>query len=380
MNDIVNQDQQQQLVPVDSELTAIVELARRFPRNAAKAVEAVEERALSSVEMAEKCFYCLPPRRKWNKEKKRSELGAPIMGPSIRLAEIFQGQWGALFTGARPVRIDREDKMVYVEAYALDAEKLVRTSEVVGRRFYGDEPDKQADSIQLAIAAAKSIGIRNCVRRIIGPEVQDVYEKCRVKVELAPKPLERLERALVQFQEEFDVPPELVLEALGIDKKEDVTRRHLTTLVGVYTGLREGTTTVAEVFERVVKPLQPDPGSTGDSKPAPKASDVKAAKAQPKERVRAGDDNPVKPEPETAQDSRQDVRKFRPDELSYMQEILTANTGQIDAWDNLNSEHGITNLNGPLSSDQREACLQFCRGLAAATADAPESETQGELI
>ncbi len=244
------------------EIDSAIATARQYPRDLERALKNIDAMALRNDETAERCFYTLPGR--W--DKKKGEQSPPIQGPSIRLLEIFVGQWGNIRTGARIANIDHVNKILTVHAYAHDLESNSRIDEEVSRRFYGGE-----DGLNNAIGAARSIGIRGAVKRLIGPFVEETYEKCKTAVANSGDPKEQFERALKWFTEQ-GATAEQVYRFSGVDKPENAARVQVMRLRGLATAIKEGFTTISLAFA-------PPPEQTGEGTISDE--DFHAAETQP---------------------------------------------------------------------------------------------------
>jgi hypothetical protein len=269
-----------------------VELAHRYPRSVKKFMAEATSLVTLAEDVAESCSYALP------RKKKDKETGqwitVNIEGPSARFAEIALSCWGNARAGIRPAGED--DKTVTSAGYMLDLEKNVGIEVEVGRSITdsGGRRYKQ-DMVTVTANAAGSIALRNAILKVIPKALwQPIYERARATAlgdesTLSNKRVE----ALAWFQKK-GASAETIFEHFGVQGIEDITLEHIATLLGYKTALKEGDTTVENLFGK------DDPAATG--KPSVSMPKAKPAPAQqpPADSSPAARSNGASPAPSPA--------------------------------------------------------------------------------
>lgn len=225
---------------IDQQITT----AHAFPRSVAQAVSNILALATLDEETAKECIYALP------------RGGKPIKGPSIRLAEIIQSQWGNNRVGTRVVHVDRIEKYVEAEGVFHDLETNAATSSRVKRRLSNRENQLlNEDMIIVTGNAASSIAKRNAILAGVPKAVwRRAYAAVeRVLVGDIKTMAEKREDALKAFAG-FGITPEQIYEILEIGGLDDIGPDEYTTLIGMHQALRNNEATVEEMFPPKRKP------------------------------------------------------------------------------------------------------------------------------
>lgn len=226
-------------VVTGAEINTQIATARRFPRRSDQVIaREIMGRATLNEEIARECVYNL------------SRDGKPIIGPSVRLAEIVRASFGNIRVAARFVRIDADDPQraaVIVEAIAMDLQtnnseqatvrRSIMTSGKGGRapRMFG------ADMTNTAVAAAISIARRNAILAVVPKALWvDAYHGAQEVIRGDAKTLnERRTKAIAEFKK-LGVAPADLFRALGVANEGDITLDHMVALSGMFTAIREG--------------------------------------------------------------------------------------------------------------------------------------------
>ncbi len=257
------------MAEVDQQITT----AHAYPRSVDQAVKNILTLATLDEETAAECVYALP------------RGGKPIKGPSIRLAEIIQSQWGNNRTGTRVVHVDRIEKYVEAEGVFHDLETNSATTARVRRRLTADRKTGQItdDMVILTGNAAASIAKRNA---ILGGVPKAVWRRAYASVERViagdvKTLVERRAEAMKAFAA-FGVTPERIFGVLEIHGLDDITLDHMTTLIGMHSALKSGEATVEEMFP-IAKPAGERPKGLNDrlDKLAGDVPDTKQQKSEP---------------------------------------------------------------------------------------------------
>ena len=222
--------------PLAHDIDVQIATARRYPRSIATFLATARSMALIDAETAASCHYSLPPRQKADGTR-----GAPIEGPSIRLAEIVASAWTHLRIGTRIV--DGSDRTaVTVDAVAWDMERNVAISRQVKRRTttrsgtpYGD------DMRQVATAAATSVAIRNAIFSVVPVSyVNQIYREARALGVGDAKTLSARRTGALQHFADLGIPAARVYTTLGVAGEQDITLDHLGQLQGFAQAVKEG--------------------------------------------------------------------------------------------------------------------------------------------
>lgn len=255
------------MAEVDQQITT----AHAYPRSVDRAVRNILALATMDEDTAKECIYALP------------RGGKPIRGPSIRLAEIIQSQWGNNRTGTRVVHVDRIEKYVEAEGVFHDLETNSASTARVRRRLVADRKTGQItdDMVMLTGNAAASIAKRNA---ILAGVPKAVWRKAYTAVELvlvgdAKTMAEKRDDALKAFAA-FGVKPEQLFEALGIEGLEDIGPDQYMTLIGMHQALRNNEATVEEMFPPN-RPAGQRPKALGDRLDALAGDELKNQNSEP---------------------------------------------------------------------------------------------------
>lgn len=243
------------------EIDVQIATAKRFPRS----IKQFRERALSLAtldeETAGSCFYTLPPRGDDDKK--------PIQGPSIRLAEIVAASWGNI--RAQACIVDDDGEFLTAQGRCWDLENNVAIAVDVRRRVIRKNGTRYtADMVNTTANAACSIALRNSVLHVVPMAlVKPIYDAAK-KVAIGDATTLAKRRAeMVGYFSKMGVKPEQVFAAVCKTSIDDVTIDDLVTLRGYATAIKDGDSTVDEVFPVAAKP--------GEKKPESKSASDKLA-------------------------------------------------------------------------------------------------------
>jgi hypothetical protein len=213
--------------------------AHKYPRILDSVVKQIETMACYNEEAAENCIYSLP------------RGGKPIIGPSIGFANILATAWGNCIDMGRPTYVDRKEKLAYGEGIFHDLQTNRRTVIHESRRISGKSGSLFSDDMiavtgKAAAAVARRNAILNAVPRAIW---HPIYEMALRIVRGDQETFaERKDKALKAFHQ-FGVKPEQIYMVLGLKGEIDLNLEHVPILRGMYQALREGSTTVEEMFD-----------------------------------------------------------------------------------------------------------------------------------
>jgi hypothetical protein len=210
--------------------------ARRYPRSIKQFINTAMELVTLNEDVADDCIYAIP------------RDGKTIEGPSARFAELILHAWGHTRAGARIVNEDSQ--FVTAQGVCHDLQSNTLIAYEVRRRITESNGNKYSDDmVGITGNAASSIALRNAITKVIPKALwSPIYEEARkVVVGNASTLANRRAKALEHLQK-FGATSEMVLKKLGAQGVEDITLDHLVMLRGIATALKEGDTTVDEVF------------------------------------------------------------------------------------------------------------------------------------
>lgn len=237
-NDVMNE----QSLAVALESAAIdmqIATAHKYPRSLDTVIKKIRTMACYNEASAETCIYSLP------------RGGKPILGPSIGLANIVATSWGNCADGSRWVATDRKEKVVVAEGVFHDYETNRKVIVSEQRRIVTSKGHLFTDDMIIVTSkAAGSIARRNAIFQVIPRMVwHPIYEECLAIVRGTEVTFaERKDKALKAFSQ-FGVTPDQVFMWLGLKGEIDLNLEHLPLLRGGYVALRDGSTTVEEMFD-----------------------------------------------------------------------------------------------------------------------------------
>ena len=227
-----------------SEIDTQITTAKKFPRSVTRFQAESTSLVTLSEATAEECIYALP---RFDRESGENKT---IEGPSARFGEILAYSWGNCRVGARVV--DEAGDFVTAQGVYWDLEKNTAIGYEVKRRIVNKSGKRfSADMIGVTANAACSIALRNAILKGIPKALwSPVYEKARETIMGDFQTLAvRRETVLGNFQK-FGVPPERVFEKLGVVGIVDITLEHIVTLRGMLTAIKDGDSTVEDMFPR----------------------------------------------------------------------------------------------------------------------------------
>jgi hypothetical protein len=237
-----------------AEIQAAMTIAKRFPRNQAKALDRILV-ACQRPTLAEGALYSY------------ARGGTDITGPSIRLAEAIAQQWGNLQFGIR--ELDQRAGESTVEAFAWDLEtntRQTKTFQVKHRRHtrQGGYDLKDPRDIYEAVANQGARRLRACILGVIpGDVVEAAQNQCeatlKAKADISPEAVKKM----VEVFTPYGVTQEMI-EARIQRKLDSITPAQIISLRKVYNSLKDGMSKPGDWFETPIIPAgTPEP----DKKP-----------------------------------------------------------------------------------------------------------------
>lgn len=240
--------EQMERASIDVQITT----AKKYPRALGAVKQQMLQFATLDTETAAGCFFTLPARKGGD--------GKPIQGPSIRMAEIALSTFQNLRAGARVISDD--GKMITAQGVCHDLQNNVCISVEVKRRVTTKEGRRFSDDMVVMTGnAACSIALRNAVFRVVPLAlVKPIYEAAKkVAVGDAKTLVTRRADAITHFGK-MGVTKDKILATLGVKTVEDIGLEHLEILIGYSNAIKDGDTSIDEVFNQV--PAQTAPQFT----------------------------------------------------------------------------------------------------------------------
>lgn len=273
-------DESMALIIAKSEINQQIATAHAYPRSIERSVKSIMTLATLDAETAASCIYALP------------RSGKPIKGPSARFAEIVASQWGNNRVAARVVHVDKTEKYVEAEGIFHDLETNMARRALVRRRISDKHGRLLSDDMIIVTGnAAASIASRNAILAGVPRAVWGrAYERCEKVIAGDIKTLAvSIGEAMKAFAA-FGVTPEQVCFAIAVSGPADITIDHIALLRGMHATLRNGESTVEEMFPPAPKPTAagrsappppPPPAQTGDGTETPEADPAQKAPRTP---------------------------------------------------------------------------------------------------
>lgn len=276
-----------------AEALAAVQVARSFPRNEQRAIDAITNDC-SLVELAEDATYVY------------ARGGNDITGPSIRLLETIFRRWGNVESGVK--ELDRQGEYSTVMAYAIDLETGWRDTKVFQVRHWRDTKRggyalKDERDIYEVIANAGARRKRACMEAIIPPDVKEkALKQCELtlsdKIKITPDFI----NSLIESFGKFGVTQAMIEKRIQ-RKIHSMTPGHAISLRRIHNSLRDHMGEVQDWFD-VGEGAPGERHPVGEQTTARSRTDDLAQELVSKRKQPAGEPVPEKkaePKPETAE-------------------------------------------------------------------------------
>lgn len=219
-----------------AEIDIQISTAKRYPRTVSECVDEAVTLATMSEDVAKSCLYTLKRKDK------------PIVGPSVRLAEIMANSWRNIRVASRVV--DITDTQIIAQGICHDLEKNVSRGVTVTRRITRQDGSRYSnDMITVAANAACSIAARNAIFAVVPRSfVLEVFNRAaEVAVGKGKTLADRIKKMFDRYQSKWGVTREQVLNYLGRADDRDIDVDDLKIMLGLDNALEDGTQTT-QVF------------------------------------------------------------------------------------------------------------------------------------
>jgi ribosome modulation factor len=312
---------------VKAEIDQQITTAHAYPRLVSKVMNSVLSLVTISPAAAEKCGYALPRGKK------------PILGPSIRLAEIVASQWGNCRIGARVVHVDRFEKYVEAEGVFHDLETNTATTARVRRRIVDSNGRLYNDDMIVVTGnAACSIAKRNAILAgVPAPIWSEAYEVAMKTVKGDVKTLPERRAKAFQVFAAFGIKPEQIYAALEIGGEEDIGLDEIATLTAMHAAIKGGDQKVEDYFPDMGKRKSDDEATKGT---AAKLADIAKPKGAGKSDADAKDEPATEGAREKAAQDRHDAD--RAEAQKQHQEDIAQRAAETQAEGDANLEPEVT--------------------------------------
>lgn len=217
-----------------------ISTAKQYPRNIHRVRDNIVAIASMDEETARSCGYALP------------RGGKTINGPSVHLARIIAQQYGNIRIDAKITDIDKTH--VTGQATCIDLENNVGIRVEVKRKITDKNGNRyNEDMITMTGNAATAIALRNAVYSTIPKPMIDAgyraaQEKIIGDVSDETKLVAKRKKTLDEFLKSYGVDEKSVLKVLGLRESTQIKADEIKTLVGLWQAIKDGDTTVDEVF------------------------------------------------------------------------------------------------------------------------------------
>jgi len=229
------------------EIDMQIATAKRYPRSLENFVQNATFLATQDLDVAVSCNYRL-------KRKGQGGKDVFIEGPSIRVAEIALSEWGNCRVYTRV--LDDNGDSVVAESVFLDLEKNIAIRETVSRRILNKDGKRYSlDMINVTKGAACAIAKRNA---ILGGIPRSFINQIASKAKQVAIGTKSTIKSRIKLM--FDKFKALGVESADLLKKIDkngvldITLSDIEALIGLYTAITDGTTSVEQQFRVPTKP------------------------------------------------------------------------------------------------------------------------------
>ena len=239
MSDIIEIKQADMLQAINRvEVDTQIATAKQYPRDIYGALNNIKTIATLDNSTAEDCFYAL--RRQ----------GTLIEGVSVRLAEIIAGAWGNMRVQTRI--IGNDGKTITAQGVCHDLETNLAVSVEVKRRITDKTGRTYSEDMQGTTGnAASAIAFRNAVLKVVPKAVtKRVIDEIKQVALGKSIDLETRRQNMIAYFGKLGVSQADILTYCGVKRIEEITSEMVFELSGLKNAIKEGTTTVAEIFKQ----------------------------------------------------------------------------------------------------------------------------------
>ena len=228
----------------DGQLAELIRIVRENPRNEARSIAKAEMLATMNKDVASSCFYKL---KRWDKKNKRDVF---IEGPSIRMAEIFCSAWKNTYRGSSVVDISATH--VTARGECIDLENIVFKYATVKRSIVGSSGMRYGDDmITVTAQACCAIAERNAVLAVIPRSFLNLVLASAKKVAIGDvKSLAERRQKMIEEFGKMSISIDQILVYVDRHDVESIELDDMELLVGTFTAIKEGITSIDDVFSK----------------------------------------------------------------------------------------------------------------------------------
>lgn len=243
MDEVIEIKQADMLQAINrAEVDIQIATAKQYPRDLARVLNQIETYATMDTETAEDCFYAL--------RRGRGDDNAVIEGVSVRLAEIIAGAWGNMRVQTRI--IGNDGKTVTCQGICHDLETNLAVSVEVKRRITDRNGRTFSEDMQVVTGnAASAIAFRNAVLKVVPKAVTKKVINNIKQVALGKSiDLETTRQKMLDYYGKIGVTQQQIFSYLEIKTLAEIDKERVFELRALANAIKEGTTTVAETFNK----------------------------------------------------------------------------------------------------------------------------------
>jgi hypothetical protein len=222
---------------VKAEIDVQISTAKAYPRSLKMFMDKAMSMATITEGIAASCKYAVP------------RGGGNMEGKSIRLAEIVLSAYGNVRAGARV--ISNDGKMITAQGICHDLETNTCVTKEVQRKITNKSGQTFTEDMQIVTGnAACSIALRNAIFACIPSALTDeIFDKTKevARGTMATLPARR-EKAVAYFKN-LGVKDKQITDVLEIKKIEDIDLDKLAILSGFMSTIKNGESTVKDLFD-----------------------------------------------------------------------------------------------------------------------------------
>lgn len=229
-----------------AEIDMQISTAKAFPRSLKTFMQKAESMATISEEVAASCSYALP------------RGGKSLEGPTVRLAEIVCATYGNIRAGARVIAND--GKTITAQGICHDLESNNSVTVEVKRRITGRDGKTFNEDMQTVTGnAACAIAYRNAVLKVVPAAlVSEIYDKAKEVARGTAETLPVRRDKAIKYFKDLGVTEKQICDVLELKKIEDIDLDKLSTLRGMVALIKNGESTVHDLFDSKEKDVTPE--------------------------------------------------------------------------------------------------------------------------
>lgn len=219
-----------------AEIDVQISTAKAYPRSLKMFLDKAMSMATISEEIAASCSYSVP------------RSGKSLDGKSVRLAEIICASYGNIRSGARVIAND--GKTITAQGICHDLETNNSVTVEVKRKITDKNGKTFSEDMQVVTGnAACAIAYRNAIFKVVPSALSDeVYDRAREVARGTAETLVVRRNKAIEYFKSLNVKEKQICEVLEVKKIEDIDLDKLATLTGFRAAIKNGETTIQDIF------------------------------------------------------------------------------------------------------------------------------------